>query len=79
MPLFVNGSIRSVCSLALIAPETKLSGGNLRIGGGQASGWEMTMDGQPLSSASRYIRMRARPSLPCPSMPSVSSPWKPTG
>jgi hypothetical protein len=52
MPLFVNGSIRSVVSLALIAPETKLTGGNLRIGGGQASGWEMTMDGQPLSSAS---------------------------
>ena len=38
MPLFVNGSIRSVVSLALIAPETKLTGGNLRIGGGQASG-----------------------------------------
>ncbi|MEO8594325.1 MAG: TonB-dependent receptor [Candidatus Solibacter sp.] len=52
MPLFVNGSIRSVVSLALIAPETKTVGGNLRIGGGQASGWEMMMDGQPLSSAS---------------------------
>ena len=46
MPLFVNGSIRSVVSLALIAPETRLTGGNLRIGGGQASGWEMMMDGQ---------------------------------
>src|SRR4030095_1526276 len=40
MPLFVNGSIRSVVSLALIAPETKLNNGNLRIGGGQSSGWE---------------------------------------
>ncbi len=52
MPLFVNGSIRSVVSLALIAPETKTVGGNLKIGGGQLSGWEMMMDGQPLSSAS---------------------------
>ena len=52
IPLFVNGSIRSVVSLALLAPETKTSGGNLRIGGGQTSGWEMMMDGQPLSSAS---------------------------
>src|SRR5262245_61940864 len=52
MPLFVNGSIRSVVSLALIAPETKTVNGNLRIGGGQVSGWEMMMDGQPLSSAS---------------------------
>ncbi|MEO8594326.1 MAG: TonB-dependent receptor [Candidatus Solibacter sp.] len=52
MPLFVNGSIRSVVSLALLAPETKTVGGNLKIGGGQISGWEMMMDGQPLSSAS---------------------------
>jgi hypothetical protein len=52
MPLFVNGSIRSVVSLALLAPETKTVGGNLKIGGGQVSGWEMMMDGQPLSSAS---------------------------
>ena len=52
IPLFVNGSIRSVVSLALLAPETKTIGGNLRIGGGQTSGWEMMMDGQPLSSAS---------------------------
>jgi hypothetical protein len=52
MPLFVNGSIRSVVSLALIAPETKSVNGNLKIAGGQTSGWEMMMDGQPLSSAS---------------------------
>ncbi|MEO8369608.1 MAG: TonB-dependent receptor [Candidatus Solibacter sp.] len=52
IPLFVNGSIRSVVSLALLAPETKTVNGNLRIGGGQTSGWEMMMDGQPLSSAS---------------------------
>ena len=60
IPLFVNGSIRSVVSLALLAPETKTINGNLRIGAGQTSGWEMMMDGQPLSSASTlYQDVRA--------------------
>ena len=51
LPLLVNGGIRSVLTLAAIAPETRTAGG-FRIGGGQGAGWEMMMDGMPLSSAS---------------------------
>lgn len=51
LPLLVNGGVRSVLTLAMIAPETRSAGG-FRIGGGQGAGWEMMMDGMPLSSAS---------------------------
>jgi hypothetical protein len=60
LPLLVNGSIRSVFNLALIAPETKTSGG-FRIGGGQAAGWEMAMDGLPLTSASAQYQQERAP------------------
>jgi len=60
LPLQVNGAIRSVFNLALIAPETKTAGG-FRIGGGQASGWEMAMDGMPLTSASAQYQQERAP------------------
>jgi hypothetical protein len=60
LPLQVNGAIRSVFNLALIAPETKTAGG-FRIGGGQAAGWEMAMDGLPLTSASAQYQQERAP------------------
>ncbi len=60
LPLFVNGSIRSVLTLALIAPETKTAGG-FRIGGGQGAGWEMMMDGMPTTSASTQYQTDRAP------------------
>ncbi len=60
LPLFVNGSIRSVLTLALIAPETKTAGG-FRIGGGQGAGWEMMMDGIPMTSASTQYQTDRAP------------------
>jgi hypothetical protein len=59
LPLIVNGSIRSVLTLALIAPETKTAGG-FRIGGGQGAGWEMMMDGMPTTSALQSVSDRPR-------------------
>ncbi|MGE5489043.1 MAG: carboxypeptidase regulatory-like domain-containing protein [bacterium] len=52
LPMLVDGGIRSIFTLASIAPETKGTGQDFRIGGGQAVGWEMLMDGMPMSSAS---------------------------
>jgi hypothetical protein len=52
LPLLVDGGIRSIFTLARIAPETRGAGQGFRIGGGQQVGWEMLMDGMPLSSAS---------------------------
>jgi hypothetical protein len=60
LPLQVNGAIRSVFNLAIIAPETKTAGG-FRIGGGQAAGWEMAMDGLPLTSASAQYQQERAP------------------
>jgi hypothetical protein len=60
LPLIVNGAIRSVFNLAMIAPETKTTGG-FRIGGGQAAGWEMAMDGMPLTSASAQYQQERAP------------------
>ncbi len=59
LPLVVAGQIRSVFNLAIIAPEVKSATG-FRIGGGQGSGWEMTMDGSSVTSAStQYMEQRA--------------------
>jgi hypothetical protein len=46
-----GATIRTVLTLALMAPETKTAGG-FRIGGGPGAGWEMMMDEMPTSSAS---------------------------
>jgi hypothetical protein len=59
LPLQVDGAIRSVFNLALVAPEAKTQNG-FRLGGGQGAGWEMSMDGMPLTSASaQYQNQRA--------------------
>jgi hypothetical protein len=60
IPLLVNGGIRSVLTLAMLAPETRSAGG-FRIGGGQGAGWEMMMDGMPLSSASSLYQTARAP------------------
>jgi hypothetical protein len=52
LPLLVDGGIRSIFTLARIAPETRGTGQGFRIGGGQQVGWDMLMDGMPLSSGS---------------------------
>jgi hypothetical protein len=52
LPMLVDGGIRSIFTLASIAPETHGSGQSFRIGGGQQVGWEMLMDGMPITSGS---------------------------
>jgi len=60
LPLVVNGQIRNVFNLAIIAPETRTANG-FRIGGGQGSGWDMLMDGMPLTSASTQYQTERAP------------------
>jgi hypothetical protein len=60
LPLVVAGQIRSVFNLALIAPEVKSNNG-YRIGGGQGSGWDMTMDGSSVTSASSQYQTERAP------------------
>jgi len=60
LPLAVNGQLRNVFNLAIIAPETRTANG-FRIGGGQGSGWDMLMDGQPLTSASTQYQTERAP------------------
>ena len=60
LPLVVAGQIRSVFNLAVIAPEVKTNN-NYRIGGGQGSGWDMTMDGSSLTSASSQYQYERAP------------------
>jgi hypothetical protein len=60
LPLVVAGQIRNVFNLAIIAPEVK-TGNGYRIGGGQGSGWEMTMDGTSLTSASTQYQTERAP------------------
>ncbi len=52
LPMLVDGGIRSIFTLASIAPETHGSGQSFRVGGGQQVGWEMLMDGMPMTSGS---------------------------
>jgi hypothetical protein len=51
LPLVVAGQIRSVYNLALIAPEVRSDSG-FRIGGGPGAGWDVSMDGSSVASAS---------------------------
>lgn len=60
LPLVVAGQIRSVFNLALIAPEVRSDNG-YRIGGGQGSGWEMTMDGSSVTSGSTQYQAERAP------------------
>ncbi|MCX6637617.1 MAG: TonB-dependent receptor [Acidobacteria bacterium] len=60
LPLVVAGQIRSVFNLALIAPEVKINNG-YRIGGGQGSGWDMTMDGSSVTSGSTQYQTERAP------------------
>jgi outer membrane receptor protein involved in Fe transport len=60
LPLVVAGQIRNVFNLAIIAPEAK-TGNNFRIGGGQGSGWEMTMDGTSVTSGSTQYQYERAP------------------
>ena len=52
LPMLVDGGIRSIFTLASIAPETHGTGQTFRVGGGQQVGWEMLMDGMPMTSGS---------------------------
>jgi hypothetical protein len=64
LPLVVAGQIRNVFNLALIAPEAKMGAnttGQFRIGGGQTAGWDMTMDGSSLTSASTNYQYERAP------------------
>jgi len=60
LPIQVSGAVRSVFNLAIIAPETKTANG-FRIGGGQGSGWEMTMDGMPTTSGTVFYQEQRAP------------------
>ncbi len=60
LPLVVAGQIRNVFNLAVIAPEAKQTG-NFRIGGGQEAGWEMSMDGTSVTSASTNYQYERAP------------------
>jgi hypothetical protein len=60
LPLVVAGQIRNVFNLAVIAPEVK-TGNGYRIGGGQGSGWEMSMDGTSVTSASTQYQTERAP------------------
>jgi hypothetical protein len=60
LPLVVNGQIRNVFNLAIIAPETRTANG-FRIGGGQGAGWDMMMDGMTLASASTQYQTERAP------------------
>jgi hypothetical protein len=64
LPLVVSGQIRNVFNLALIAPEAKTGGntsGQFRIGGGETAGWDMTMDGSSVTSASTNYQYERAP------------------
>ncbi|MCC6862315.1 MAG: TonB-dependent receptor, partial [Bryobacterales bacterium] len=60
LPLVVAGQIRNVFNLAIIAPEAK-QGNNFRIGGGQGSAWEMSMDGTSVTSGSVQYQYERAP------------------
>ncbi len=60
LPLVVAGQIRNVFNLAVIAPEVRTNNG-YRIGGAQGSGWEMSMDGTSLTSASTNYQTERAP------------------
>ena len=60
LPLVVAGQIRNVFNLAVIAPEVR-TGNGYRIGGAQGSGWEMSMDGTSLTSASTTYQTERAP------------------
>lgn len=60
LPLVVGGRIRSVFDLAVLAPETKTSG-NVRIGGGQGSSYDMLMDGTSVSAGSANYQTERAP------------------
>ncbi|MCU1325920.1 MAG: hypothetical protein JWN34_1290 [Bryobacterales bacterium] len=51
IPLVVNGGVRNIMNMAMVAPETKTANG-FRIGGGQGAGWDALMDGASLTSGS---------------------------
>lgn len=51
IPLVVNGGVRNIMNLAMVAPETRTANG-FRIGGGQGAGWDALMDGASLTSGS---------------------------
>lgn len=61
LPLVVAGQIRNVFNLAVIAPEVKTTSTGYRIGGGQGSGWEMSMDGTSITSASTSYQTERAP------------------
>jgi hypothetical protein len=45
LPLVVGGALRSPFDLISITPESRGSGGQLALGGGQTRAWEATLDG----------------------------------
>src|SRR5262245_12912748 len=45
LPLVVGGNIRTPLGLVAIAPEARVSGTTMRLGGGQTGAWNATLDG----------------------------------
>jgi hypothetical protein len=52
LPLVVNGAVRSPFDLAAVTPDVSGSGNSMRVGGGRASLFGMTLDGNAVGSAS---------------------------
>lgn len=50
LPLVVGGAMRSVFNLVTITPESKGSGTQLALGGGQAASWNATLDGLSITT-----------------------------
>lgn len=50
LPLVVGNAMRSVFNLTVVTPESKGSGSQLSLGGGQAAAWDATLDGLSITT-----------------------------
>ncbi len=50
LPLVVGNAMRSVFNLTVVTPESKGSGQQLSLGGGQAAAWDATLDGLSITT-----------------------------
>ena len=72
LPLVVAGQVRSPFDLALVTPEAKNSGSEFTLGGGQESGWDLTVDGISSTPNQAAIIMRQISTLNSPSVDAIT-------
>ena len=70
LPLVVGDAMRSPLGLVEIAPESRGSGGSMRLGGGQGGAWNATMDG--ISVGTNRVANTAEVSYNTPSVEAIT-------